>query len=142
MQFYKNRIYASKDSQPGGVFRIKYDEANDMSRKESLFQTPNDCLSVYVGKSGDILAIMTTTGDGYNPRNIYYSTDQKSFTKVEAPIPDFLLGYGYSIFYNTWGIILTGIRTRGKTPLSKWDFLLCLWLNGVINNAGFPFAFQ
>ena len=137
MQFYKNWIYASNDSQPGGVFRIKYDEATDMSRKESLFQTPNDCLSVYVGKSGDILAIMTTTGGGYNPRNIYYSTDQKSFTKVEAPIPDYLLGYGYSIFYNTWGItndgyILTGIRTRGKTPLSKWNLLPSLWLNDVI----------
>lgn len=143
MQFYKNWIYASKDSQPGGVFRIKYDEARDMSRKELLLQTPNDCLSVYVGNSGDILAIMTTTGGSCDPRIIYYSINQKAFTTFEAPIPDFLLEYGYSILYNTWGItddgyILTGIRTRGKTPLSKWDLLPSLWLNDVIKNCRLP----
>lgn len=146
LQFYENWIYASKDSQPGGVFRIKYDEAKDMSRKEPLFQTPNDCLSVYLGKKGDIVAIMTTTGGSKNPCNIYYSTDQKTFAEIEVPIPRDLLEYGYSIFYNTWGInedgyLLTGIRTRGKTPLSQWDTLPCIWLNDIIRDSGYPRAF-
>lgn len=146
IQFYDDWIYASRDSHPGGVMRIRYNDAKDMSKKELLFQTPNDCLSVYLGKKGDIVAIMTTTGGSKNPCNIYYSTDQKTFAEIEVPIPRDLLEYGYSIFYNTWGInedgyLLTGIRTRGKTPLSQWDTLPCIWLNDIIRDSGYPRAF-
>lgn len=147
IQFYQGWIYASKDSRPGGVFRVKYEDASSFNKQETLFETPNDCLSVYVGHNGDIVAIMTTTGGDSNPRNIYYSRDGSTFYEIEAPIPEDLLEYGYSIFYNTWGItedgkLMSGIRTRFKSPLSRWDFTPSIWLNDVINDAGYFSAFK
>lgn len=87
-----------------------------------------------MGKDGDLLLIMTTTGGGYNTQNIFYSIDRFSFREINLPVPDSLRVYGRSIFYNTWGItsdgyILSGIRTKDKTPLSRWNLTPSVWLN-------------
>lgn len=147
IQFYRGWIYASKDSQPGGVFRVKYEDARLYKKQETLVETPNDCLSVYIGKNGDIIAIMTTTGGNYNPRSIFYSIDGIFFHEIKAPIPEDLLEYGYSIFYNTWGItedgkLLSGIRTRNKAPLSGWNCNPSIWLDEVLADAGYTEVFR
>ena len=142
MQFYDGWIYAAKDSYPGGVFRVKYDDARSLKDKsENIITTPNDCLSVYVSNKGEIVVIMTTTNSTMDPRNIYYSSDQRVFVNYQGPIPDFLLKYGYSIYYNTWGItqdgnLLSGIRTKDKVGLSGWNFTPSVWLNEVLLEFG------
>ena len=147
IQFYDNWIYASKDSRPGGVIKVKYVDARDRSKQIKNLETPNDCLSVYIGSHGDLLAIMTTTGGEYDPSCVFYSRDRVSFTEIALPILDNLTRYGYSIFYNTWGVtekgdILSGIRTRNKSPLSEWVFSPSIWLSEELRRAGFRDAFQ
>ena len=148
MQFYEDWIYASKDSYPGGIFRVKYEDARNLhEKKELLFTTPNDCLSIYIGNKGEAVIIMTTTNSTIDPRNFYYSADVKEFISIEGPIPDFLLKYGYSIYYNTWGItedgfMLSGIRTRERVGLSEWNFTPSVWLSSVLKEHGINLASQ
>lgn len=145
MQFYGDWIYASKDSRPGGVFRVKYSDASNATKGELVFQTPNECLSVYMGMRGDIVAIMTTEGGDYDPRNVYYSQDLEAFYEIAIQVPDSLQSFGYSIFYNSWGVtnngdLVSGIRTRAKTGLSEWDFSPSIWISDLIRDSGFPMA--
>lgn len=147
MQFYQDWIIFSHDASPKGVFRIPYAWARDMSCREQILETPNECIAVYVGKKGDLVAIMTSYGGKADPRTIYYSPNQKDVFEIEGPIPEDLLKYGYSVYYNTWGIapggrLLSGIRTKGKGGPSKWDLTPSVWLNEVLAKAGFPDALK
>ncbi len=137
--FIGDYIYFSWDVSNGGVVRVPYDKANDISKHDLILATPNDCLAVIKSHKDEIIAVQAPYGGDDDSRNLYYSPDRKTWYRIENTIPE---GYSMIAFLadmstDNWG------RVRA-TPqnMSPHKVLPAIFLDEIVREAGFPDAFK
>lgn len=153
--FYDGYFYYSYDVTPGYVKRGKIGDEGDTSKHETILSDlPNDCIGLYMGKHGDLLVTLSWYRSGtstssrtqaQDARNLYYSTDRVNFVEIDGPIPT---EYPYSdtMYYlsympNAQGKILTAVWSVSHEDLADCDRVPSVFLDEVLADAGFPYAF-
>lgn len=147
IQFCGSYVYYSWDRPKGGVRRVLYSQLPDVSKHEQIISSANDCIGIYIGKNGDMIAFQSVYGGGMQPRNFYYSPDRVNFHRIEGEIPS---GYDHlddAMYYAFWGPnddgkILAGIRSASLMPLHEWDRKPSVFVDDFIRRNGFPDAFK
>lgn len=144
--FYGDYMYYAWDIYCGGVARCRYDEASDPTKHELVFATPNDCIGIYMGERGDMVAFITRWGGNKKASTLYYSEDLNTFHEIEGVLPP-ELDYHQTIYYKQWAIndegkLLAGVFAPGVVELSDWDGTPSVWIDEIIKKAGFPDALK
>lgn len=146
MIFYNDYMYYAWDITGGGVARVRYDEAHLPEKHEVVFNTPNDCIGIYMGERGDLVAFQTRFWGAEQARVMYYSPNLVDFHRIVGDVPDYLEDYE-TLYYKIWrvnngGKLLAGVYLNTVMPLGEWDGLPSVWVDDIIKNAGFPNAFK
>lgn len=144
--WYGDYMYYAWDISQGGVARVPYKDAGDTSKHELVFATPNDCIGIFIGERGDMVAYITKWGGVKKASTLYYSQDLETFHEIEGVLPP-ELDYHDTLYYNQWrvnskGKLLAGVLAENVTLLSDWDKTPSIWIDEVIKNAGFPNALK
>lgn len=153
--FYDGYFYYSNDVTPGYVKRGKLGDESDVSKHEIILSDlPNDCTGLYLGRNGDLLVTLSwwRSGQSSSPntpeedcRNLYYSTDRVNFVTVKGTtLPDY--DYPDTTYYlsyapNSQGKVLSALHSRTYQELQYNDRVPSVFLDEILSDAGFPFAF-
>jgi hypothetical protein len=144
--FKDGYAYWAWDNTPGGVCKCAYADMADYTKHVKVFETPNDCIGLYMGERGDAVIMQTLYGGSASPRDFYYSPDLIHFYLIRAEIPS-SADSPDTIYYGTWkpnaqGKMLSGIFDEDNVVLSTWNKTPNAWLDDIIKRQGFPDALK
>lgn len=142
--FYDGYIYFAHDVSGGGIKRVKYEEAGDVSKHVQLMTTPNDTSCMVITYSGEMIVTQSYWGGSDARTNIWYSPDRVNFTKLTTQFPAAHLNqfnYYDRVLVTSQNRVSLAINDVTEANMHLWTLKPRVFVDQYVRDAGFPNAF-